>query len=92
MDELIKRLGSLLFSAVYLHKHGSERASALRVAHLAYRFLNGDDVDIINREADAANAAREAGAKPKKQNIRQKFPVKVQISKLRRLTRIWPSK
>lgn len=81
MEETIKRLGALAFAAVYLHKHGSERAPALRVAHSAYRFLDGEDADLINQEADAAIAARETGAKPK----RKKLPVKAHIKSLRRL-------
>lgn len=85
---MIKRLGALAFSAVYVHKHGSERAAALRVAHLAYRFLDGDDVDTINREADEVNAVREAETKRKLSLV----AVKPHISKLRRLTRTWPSK
>lgn len=55
-----KRAVALLFAAIYIRTHGSTRASGLRVAHLAYRFLNGEDVDLINKEADASNAAREA--------------------------------
>lgn len=60
--EVVKRLGALGFAAVYTQVHGSERASSLRVAHLALRFLNGDDVDSINADADAANETREKAA------------------------------
>lgn len=57
--ELVCRLGGLGFSAVYTHTHGSERASALRVAELGYRFLKGESADSLNSAADAANATRE---------------------------------
>lgn len=88
LEELIKRFGALAFAAVYTAKHGNTRAGALRVASHAYRFLDGEDVDTINREADAADTAREARTKQAK----PKFSVKAQFNKLRRLTRTWPSK
>lgn len=57
--DVVRRLGALGFAAVYTQVHGSERASALRVADLAYRFLKGEDVGAINASADAANELRE---------------------------------
>lgn len=57
---MIKRSVALGFAAVYTHTHSSPRDSSLRVAYLAYRFMDGDDVARINAEADHENAAREA--------------------------------
>jgi hypothetical protein len=84
MEELIKRLGALAFAAVYTAKHGNTRAGALRVASHAYKFLDGEDVTLINQEADAADTIREAGTKQPKP---QKFPKKTLISTIRRLTK-----
>ena len=57
--DLVRRLGALGFAAVYTHTHGSPRDSSLRVADLAYRFLNGESAESINADADAANDVRE---------------------------------
>lgn len=56
--EIVKRSVALGFAGVYTHVHQGERASALRVAYLAYRFLNGEDVSVINAEADHDNEVR----------------------------------
>jgi hypothetical protein len=63
--DLAARLGGLGFSAVYTQTHGSERASALRVAELAYRFLKGEPAEEINRSADEANEHREKDEREK---------------------------
>lgn len=59
-QEVAKRTVALGFAAVYAYTHSSPRDSSLRVAYLAYRFMDGDDVAQINAEADHENAAREA--------------------------------
>lgn len=61
--EIAKRLGALGFAAVYVHTHHVPRAGALRVASHALRFLNGENVDTINEEADHADTVRESKAK-----------------------------
>ena len=75
-EEVFKRAVSLGFGAVYMHTHSSQRDSALRVAHMAYRFLNGEDVDQINKDADHANAIREDAARVAK-NTYPQFAVRV---------------
>lgn len=68
-----KRAVALGFAAVYVHTHHSPRDSSLRVAYLAYRFLNGDDVVLINAEADHDNAVREAQAHAAKHVIEHRI-------------------
>lgn len=57
--EVVRRSVALMFAAVYVQTHHSHRDSALRVAGLAYRFMKGEAVEVINESADVANALRE---------------------------------
>jgi hypothetical protein len=84
---LIKRLGALGFAAVYTAKHGNTRGGALRVASHAYRFLDGEDVAKINREADESDTVREEAAK----QAAKKTSANLLNSRIRRLTK-WPSR
>lgn len=86
-QDLIKRLGALAFAAVYTAKHGNTRGGALRVASHAYRFLDGEDVATINREADEADIVREEAAK----QAAKKTSANLLDSRIRRLTK-WPSR
>lgn len=56
--EIAKRTAALGFAAAYMHKHSLDRAASLRVAYLAYRFLDGHDVTAINAAADLENETR----------------------------------
>lgn len=68
VTDLIRRIEALRFAGYYAGIHHTDRAGALRVAHLAYRFLRGEDVDTVNMDADLANTLREHQKKrhPKK--------------------------
>jgi hypothetical protein len=55
-----RRKAALEYASSYTDTHKSPRDASLRVAHLAYRFMNGEDVSLINTEADLASVAREA--------------------------------
>lgn len=57
--EFGKRAVSLWFAAYYGRTHNFPRDTTIRVAGLAYRFMQGEPTEVINHDADAANEARE---------------------------------
>lgn len=82
-DELFKRAVALAFTAAYTYTHKSERAAAIRVAYLAKRFMDGENADVINRDADHESALREERQRAHKEQ-QQENRVHVLFRRIRR--------
>lgn len=63
--EFGRRAVALWCSVYYGRTHMFPRDTTIRVAGLFYRFLKGEPVEAINRDADAANSLREHQPPPR---------------------------